>query len=99
MERILVGVDRPTREKVPSGTLCGFRARLHQLGEMLIPKAAKSSNSVRSSGESTNFRSPARARRPFYAALADGQLSSVRVDTIGAAQTLRPTQSPRLTFR
>jgi len=51
MERILVGVDRPTREKVPSGTLCGFRARLHQLGEMLTPRGTKSSNPASSSGE------------------------------------------------
>ena len=56
MERILVGVDRPTREKVPSGTLCGFRARLHQLGEMLTPRGTKSSNPASSSGESVSER-------------------------------------------
>src|SRR6516164_8269648 len=41
-------------------TQCGLRARLHQLGEALIPGETKSSNPVSSSGESANFRSLAR---------------------------------------
>ena len=73
MERILVGVDRPTREKVPSGTLCGFRARLHQLGEMLTPRGTKSSNPASSSGESVSPVDSGAARaksRAFAAACA-----------------------------
>ena len=41
-----------------------------------VPGGTNSSNPSPSSGESTNFRSPARARRLFYAELADGQLSA-----------------------
>src|SRR6516162_1361705 len=38
--------------ETPLGTQCGLRARLHQLGEALIPGETKSSNPVSSSGES-----------------------------------------------
>src|SRR4029077_962213 len=34
----------PATEKLPSGAPCGSRARLHQLGEALIPRGTKSSN-------------------------------------------------------
>jgi hypothetical protein len=46
----------PATEKLPSGAPCGFRARLHQLGEALIPRGTKSSNPSPSSRESANFR-------------------------------------------
>ena len=45
---------------------CGFRARLHQLGEALIPRGTKSSNPSPSSEESVaNSRSEL---RPFMGA-------------------------------
>ena len=43
----------PATEKLPSGAPCGFRARLHQLGEALIPRGTKSSNPASSSAESS----------------------------------------------
>jgi hypothetical protein len=42
----------PATKKLCSGAPCGFRARLHQLGEALIPRGTKSSNPASSSGES-----------------------------------------------
>ena len=42
----------PATEKLPSAAPCGFRARLHQLGEALIPRGTKSSNPSPSSNES-----------------------------------------------
>jgi hypothetical protein len=47
----------PATEKLPSGAPCGFRARLHQLGEALIPRGTKSSNPSPSRGESHKPRS------------------------------------------
>src|SRR6516162_8172278 len=47
----------PATEKLGSGAPCGFRARLHQLGEALILRETKSSNPASSSGESTANRS------------------------------------------
>jgi hypothetical protein len=53
--------------KLPSGAPCGFRARLHQLGEALIPRGTKSSNPSPSSRESANLRflrPPSHVERP-----------------------------------
>jgi hypothetical protein len=45
----------PAREKLPSGAPCGFRARLHQLREALIPRGTKNSHPASSSaGSVTN---------------------------------------------
>src|SRR6516164_9452772 len=45
----------PATERLPSGASFGFRARLHQLGETLIPRATKGFNPVSSSGESSEL--------------------------------------------
>src|SRR6516165_11639319 len=40
----------PATEKLPWSAPCGFRARLRQLGEALIPRGTKSSNPASCSG-------------------------------------------------
>src|SRR6516164_8491026 len=44
--------------ETPLGRQCGLRARLHQLGEALIPGETKSSNPVSSSAESVSLPQP-----------------------------------------
>jgi hypothetical protein len=51
-----IRTNGPATEKLPSSAPCGFRARLHQLGEALIRRGTKSSNPASSSEESSNHR-------------------------------------------
>jgi len=52
----------PATEKLPSGVPCGFRARLHQLGEALTPRGTKSSNPASSAAEFVSAGSHGRGR-------------------------------------
>jgi len=69
-------------EKLPSGAPCGFRSRLHQLGEALIPRGTKSSNPSPSSRESANLRflrPPSHVERPVRVLVVrDGSMARIR---------------------
>jgi hypothetical protein len=72
----------PPSIKLRSGAPCGFRVRLHQLGEPPIPGGTGSSKPSPSSGESANLRS-------LSADLWRSMLSFSRVRPVGISSSQR----------
>jgi hypothetical protein len=90
----LPALAREQSEKLPSGAPCGFRARLHQLREALIPRGTNISNPASSGDESASGqvipreRSQPSGRRPESAGpnkCGAPQVGSVRSATADAA--------------